>query len=145
VGFLTSSASTWSLVLVPSLAVLLISIIGERDWASPVWFAAQVGISAISGVAPVYAVLIVVLALGYWDLEDFGRRLAAAPNVYEASRLERRHLRMLAAALSAGSLISITAVLGEIRLSFIAAAASAIFVALGLSYILRQSRTSENA
>jgi hypothetical protein len=135
-GILLGGATIYLVALVPSLALLTLSIRRRNRLASSAWFAVQVGIGAGGAMAPGYAVFVVALALGYWDLEDFARRLHKASNVQRMESLIRRHLLLLAVALSIGTLTAIAAVAGEIQLGFVAAALGALIVAFGLSYLL---------
>lgn len=142
-GMLVGNAPMTLLLLLPSLALLLFSVRSGPRWSSSAWLIVQIGIAAGAGTPAPLAILATALGLGYWDLEDFGRRLASAENVLRYGQLVRRHLRLLAVALAIGCLLAILASAGEFQIGFLAAVVSTVVFALAMGYLLRSSPADE--
>lgn len=110
----------------------------QRRWPSDSWLALQW--LTVAGVRQPESLLLpaLLLALAHWDLEDFERRLAGTPGLFEGEQLIRRHLTYLLVALLIGGGLAAIALLGTLRLSFAGAVALAIVGLFGLSRMVRR-------
>lgn len=142
-GMLLEGASMKLLLLLPTLALLLLSIRSGLRWSSSLWLFVQIGIAAGTGTAAPFAILAAGMALGYWDLEHFGRRLASAKNVARHRQFVQRHLRLLLGSLATGCILAILVSASDFQIGFLAAAISAVALGLGLGYLLRRPPADE--
>lgn len=138
IGAALSAQPLW--LIAPALAsgLLAISRQSSRAWPLSLWFALQ--LLAAAGIKRPLALLLpaVLLSLACWDLSDFAARLSRAPQVFDRSTMERRHLGYLAGAVLLGGGLALLAMLGQLQLNFAPAVLLVLVVLIGLNWLLRR-------
>lgn len=127
-----STRPAWLAALAGS-ALLLALERPARRWPADLWIGLQLLIAAALGEPGSLILAALLLSLTHWDLDDFNRRVAAAPAHFRHRQLIRRHLLQLASALAVGGVLAGIALSDTVRLSFAGAVALAIVVLFGLS------------
>jgi hypothetical protein len=138
VGLVTADRS---IALAPLGLVIAIGLLGElRGWSGfpTLWLLGQVVLCASAGRSPVWAIAAISLALAYWDLSGFLRRLRHAPRVDELDVLTRRHLVVLGGALWMGAGAGVLTTALAIEAGFGASMAAGLAALAGIAAILRR-------
>jgi len=109
-------------------------------WVGTVFFLWAIGFALYGIVYDFSAVLLLVslcLALGFWDLTRFERRMGSQVERERLSLVEKRHLQQLFITLGTGFVVALATLLIRFELNFILELLLALALLFGISQLVR--------